>query len=52
MNCLESLMYYLLKMREMNADTVSTIMRLFQHHKKCSEELQVSISSIFFFFAL
>lgn len=35
-------MYYALKSHDINAKTVSTIMRLFRHHQKCHEQLQVS----------
>lgn len=41
LNCLEGLMFYCLKTREINADCVSIIIRLFQRHQKCLERLQV-----------
>lgn len=46
MNCIEGLMYYCLKSHNANdASTVSKIMRLYKHYKKCLEELEVSIQS-------
>lgn len=44
MNCIEGLMYYCLKSQEINASTVSNIMRLYKHHKKCCDQLEVSSS--------
>lgn len=42
MNCIEGLMYYCLKTYDCDASTVSKIMRLYKHHKKCLDELEVS----------
>lgn len=42
LNCLEGLMYYCLKTRAFGEGTIETIYRLFVHHKKCLNKLQVS----------
>lgn len=41
LNCLEGLMYYCLKTRDLDTNTVAIITRLFNHHKKCTEEIIV-----------
>lgn len=46
MNCIEGLMYFCLKSHnDIDALTVSKIMRLYKHHKKCLEQLEVSTIS-------
>lgn len=42
LNCLEGLMFYCLKTRTFGEETIETIYRLFGHHKKCLNKLQVS----------
>ncbi|XP_031616603.1 Fanconi anemia group I protein [Contarinia nasturtii] len=45
LNCLESLMYYSLKMHNIDASSVSTIIRLFQHHKMCLDQLHELVAA-------
>lgn len=41
LNCLEGLMYYCLKIRNLDSNTVAIITRLFNHHEKCREQINV-----------
>lgn len=39
LNCIEGLMYYILRTQDLNENTVASMQRLFAHHQKCVEQL-------------
>lgn len=39
LNCIEGLMYYVLRMQDLDENTVKIIQRLFTHHQKCLAEM-------------